>query len=703
MVDTSDPNGVHRLNQEGVAAYRRGAMPEAVERFTRVVEILRPLIVEEAISGKEDAPSSTPSVHHELAMVLVNRAGAKLSLGEAAPAILDADEATAVDPGYAKAYRMKAEGYQSQGLAAEALDAVLEGLRVAPDDKELQALRGRLRMESQRLPSAEGPAGADRLAVRLGFLPGVIRRSARRSLWLHMFALAVLCFLVWVHRRSLARAWRGTDAPLSLEELKIARSWWSGFGLGVSFDAKLHVESVAEAGFNRVQWDDLLEKALNKKGRSVGRFLMLSWRDANSTGPAGKMTCKGEHGQVCVLCFLPGTDTELKDVGLLLKNQTIRGRLARLGREHRKWLETTKWRGDAILPLLFSVRSARPSLPQPFGGEQEAFLTEGVPDQFVGRRVMLLLAAMLAIAILRSTYLVTRSMVDFTRHAAFRTLRSFPEIALSGLAVAQELEREVADETPLTGKKAMQDGRVIVTCSWLIHCPTLWTFFERLLQPVATLVICLLNPRQCLLEPLAKNRAGVVPLFLASAREWGNIVRCSQPCGVEITRLKDCVLGSRIVVTLDIGKNWDSFRVITQHRLILRDERRRLYIEIPGEVAELEALAREILVRQSVDSRATSGAFPQEDFAVDPRSVTLEQCYEALGLSRSAMLQAQQAQPQAGEALLLLRRAFRKRALATHPDKTAGDTSDPRSRMDFERATVALEVLRRRLEGGLEM
>jgi hypothetical protein len=39
-----------------------------------------------------------------------------------------------------------------------------------------------------------------------------------------------------------------------------------------------------------------------------------------------------------------------------LKNQTVRGTLTRLGRDNKKWLEKTKWKGDGILPLLFNIR-----------------------------------------------------------------------------------------------------------------------------------------------------------------------------------------------------------------------------------------------------------------------------------------------------------------------------------------------------------
>merc|ERR1711861_22835 len=89
--------------------------------------------------------------------------------------------------------------------------------------------------------------------------------------------------------------------------------------------------------------------------------------------------------------------------------------------------------------------------------------------------------------------------------------------------------------------------------------------------------------------------------------EWLQLLSCSGLYGVEITRLRDCLIGSRLVFGVDMGPHWDTLRVFGQQRLVLRDARLGLFIETPGEPAELEGLAREIRLRQAVDHCA-SGA-----------------------------------------------------------------------------------------------
>merc|ERR1719161_2224539 len=243
----------------------------------------------------------------------------------------------------------------------------------------------------------------------------------------------------------------------------------------------------------------------------------------------------------------------------------------------------------------------------------------------------------------------------------------------------------------------MSGGRVVVTCSWLIHCPTIWTFFERSMQPFKGLLVCLLNPTTCVVDPLRNVGVSQVACALKCRfAEWVTLVRCSALCGVEVTRLKDCKMRTRNVFNLSFGDGWDSLRIVVQTRLTLQDTKRGIFIEIPGELHELQKLAKEIAMRQSVDDRASAGPGEQKGvpgthaFGIDPRNMTLTQCYQALGLNQEVMENLS-----AAESRLLLRRAFRRVALSTHPDKV-GD-HDLSKRIAFERAVVGLQMLQTRL------
>mmetsp|Transcript_9904 Transcript_9904/g.15859 ORF Transcript_9904/g.15859 Transcript_9904/m.15859 type:complete len:603 (-) Transcript_9904:31-1839(-) len=564
------------------------------------------------------------------------------------------------------------------------------------------------------------------LEVRLARLPAIFKSASVRSLRLHSLLIAMMVFALWLHRRPLARAWRGVDEPLSVEELMQARQWWSGFGLGLSFEAKLKLESVTEAGFERVQWDDFMEKAMGKKGQVVGKFLMLSWRqnlsDVAGGLPrkkrnAGKAVCSEDDGEVCILCFLPGTKDELASSGAAtLQKKMVRGSLARLGREQKTWLQKTKWVGDGVLPLLFTLRS--PVFTSSKRRQNLAISNyEGVsPDQFAGRRVILIIAVVLIGLLLRGMAIAIRSYFDFTKHPSFKVLKSFPDIATDPLMVAREIDREVTDDSPITGSRVMQGGSVLVTCSWLIHCPTAWTFADRVLRPLKLVLACLLGPSTFLASLTSREarrgRNGFFAELIHDVREWIQLLCSSGLYGVEITRLRDCTLDSRIGVGLDFGTNSDSLRVATKVRLVLKDDRLGLFIEIPGSAGDLQKLAREIAIRQAVDRSATNGCGARGSFfgqwsaqdesqeARSPRmfpdrgkghNMTLEECCEALGLSRTDLRLSSTVQ----EAKLLLRRAFRRRALASHPDKVGDDLA---KRMEFERATIALEVLSRRLD-----
>merc|ERR1712226_383642 len=107
-----------------------------------------------------------------------------------------------------------------------------------------------------------------------------------------------------------------------------------------------------------------------------------------------------------------------------------------------------------------------------------------------------------------------------------------------------------------------------------------------------------------------------------NVHEWCRLIRSSTPCGVEITRLKDCTMTSRVVFCMDAGQ----IGLRPQNRLVLWDARLRLFIEIAGSDAELQALGREVAIRQAVDSRATcGGTFLGQGSVVDPRCMSLEQ------------------------------------------------------------------------------
>ena len=150
---------------EGLSDYNSDlltASPEDAEGADRLVEAIKerarslvksrnyPEAIRLYSKGIEVAPSN--------AILFANRSMCQLGMGQAREALQDADSAISLDSGYVKGYYRRAMALISLKDSVAARESLEQGLRLAPEDKELQQQLAKLRAEApQTAQTSSGP------------------------------------------------------------------------------------------------------------------------------------------------------------------------------------------------------------------------------------------------------------------------------------------------------------------------------------------------------------------------------------------------------------------------------------------------------------------------------------------------------------------------------------------------------------------
>ncbi|CAJ1441201.1 unnamed protein product [Effrenium voratum] len=631
-----------KLNHEGVQAFGRGDFPKAVVAFTEAYRLLE----EAPVLNADDVASRARQ--RELAVTLVNRARAQLGVGSAQEAEQDAKEAARIDPAYSRAKTVLAEAYQKQGRSAEAMALMQE---TAAGDKEVVAL--------QRLPE-------------------LLRASAWRGLRAYGLVFAVLALLLWLHRVLALDALLGRQPSLGAPEIQRLLSYTSGYGVA-SFHTRLRPDQIEDATRSVVlrtaspqEWSEFIGQAFGRNTpREDGKLLLLSWGDV-PTQKQGKG--KAPSAWLGVLAFVP-KDAQPSLHGL--PERAAFGRLVRLGHSGRTWVQKHFGLGSAaggLLPLALHVQGT-------VADEQV------LPMKLTLHRLVLVLVLLVASFFGHRIYVAAMSLCNVQRHPAVAAL------AESNGRFLAAVEKELCETAPEMPPRVVEDGRVIITMSWFIHMPGNLTFLSRLCQPLMTLTGMLGiagGPRKAQGEGprppsgLLQNLIGVV----WQLPNWFHLLRRSLPGTVQVSPLWEVQLGFR-----------QDQAVPPKGGVILWDAPRGHFVDIIGELKDMEKLSREIATRQAVAIKVitssaiseSGGMQQQAEGGLDPRSMTLERCYEVLRLSREEVRAAQSSSKE--EAKSLLARVFRLRVM---------EDIDAEKRK-VEELTLALDVLMRRLSLSLEM
>lgn len=631
-------NAAAKLNREGVQAFAKGDFQQAITAFTEAFRMLE----EAPVSAEDDVASRARA--RELAVSLVNRARAQIGAGDPVKAEQDALQASNLDPSYGRAKTVLAEAYQKQGRTKEA-----EALLVSP-------------------PSA------------LGTLPalGKILTSASWRALAAYALLAVLFFvLLTVHRRLALDALYGRQPVLGDPELREVLRYTSGYGVG-SFPVRVRPEKVEDAAramkiASTQEWLAFIKQAFGKQALNEdGKLLLFSWGNMPKQGK-GKTDPSAWMG---MLAFVP-KNVNPAVLMQLLPERAAFGRLKRLGHSARSWLQKHFGLGSAaggLLPLALYVQGT-------VADEQR------LPQQLTFARLALLLVVAIAAAISYGIYVALISLHDFRRHPAMAEL-SDP----SGRFIVA-LEKDLKEEMHELKPRVLDDGKTIITMNWFIHLPGNFSFFSRLFQPLL-MITNLVGIGSSVpgaqggdIKPpswggLLQRCFQVIGLLPS----WLHLLRRSLPGAVQVSPLWEVQLGFRT----DQGTP-------PRGQVILWDASRGHFAEVVGEKA-LEKLGREIAMRQAAATKlitsaaiSETGGIQKAEGGPDPRSMSLERCYEVLKLNREDMRAAQSISKEEGKACLA--RAFRLRVLED-PDA---------EKRKVEEVGLALDVLMRRISLSLEM
>eukprot|EP00931_Biecheleriopsis_adriatica_P093087 TRINITY_DN6683_c0_g2_i1.p1 TRINITY_DN6683_c0_g2~~TRINITY_DN6683_c0_g2_i1.p1 ORF type:complete len:685 (-),score=147.75 TRINITY_DN6683_c0_g2_i1:34-2088(-) len=661
-----------RLNHDGVTAFGRGAFLEAIDLFTQAYALLQ---VPPDAAG--EAKAILLSSHkRQLAVTLTNRCRSYLSAGSTDAAEKDAKEAVQLDASYTKAKTYLAEVYQKQGRSKEA-EAVLATL------------------QKSTAPLEEEPA------AKFERLPCILQAASRRALQVYALMLLALTILLWLHRRPTVEALRGAEEALDVHELQQTLRYSAGFGLSSSLSVRLrpaqHAEEASRApGFSQVsaeEWQQFLSKSVGRSS-SARRLMLLSWqkdgdRVATKSGKGDGGKSEMGPGWVGILAWV-NKQVKPAAAAQTIMTKHVHGRLIRLGRSARSWLQKKSVLGlyssaedGGLLPLVLEVHGSV---------AEDALL----PWSFAYSRVWLAVTMVIASLLLLEVYRAVRTMNDFRRHPAFSVLAQVP-------GAAWEVEADLQEELPLMAPRSWDNGKVTLTMNWFIHCPGNLAFLQRLTSPFFELLGASGPPGG---QGQADGRAGADPSkgsgqvpgwklllkrclsVLMNLPVWLRLVRRSVPGTVLISPMEQTELHFR----------QQTAGSAPQAQLVLIDHQRYNLADYIGPFEEVKSLTEEAMVLKAVSSKvitslaeAEGGATlpPMVEGGIDPRTMTLTRCYEALSLTREEMLAA--ADKEAAKERLV--RAFR---LSVLQNKTA-------AREKTEEIALAFDMLIRRVCLSLEL
>eukprot|EP00435_Cladocopium_sp_Y103_P033703 s82_g8.t1 len=192
--------------------------------------------------------------------------------------------------------------------------------------------------------------------------------------------------------------------------------------------------------------------------------------------------------------------------------------------------------------------------------------------------------------------------------------------------------------------RVLDDGKTIITMNWFIHLPGSFSFFSRLFQPLLMMTNLvgigssvpgvqggdIKPPSWGGLLQRCFQVIGLLP-------SWFHLLRRSLPGAVQVSPLWEVQLGFRT----DQGTP-------PRGQVILWDASRGHFADVVGDQKALEKLGREIATRQAVATKlitsaaiSETGGIQKAEGGPDPRSMSLERCYEVLKLCREDMRAAQ--------------------------------------------------------------
>eukprot|EP00931_Biecheleriopsis_adriatica_P093086 TRINITY_DN6683_c0_g1_i1.p1 TRINITY_DN6683_c0_g1~~TRINITY_DN6683_c0_g1_i1.p1 ORF type:complete len:690 (-),score=177.45 TRINITY_DN6683_c0_g1_i1:34-2103(-) len=665
------------FNQHGVAAFGHGAFLEAVDLFTQAYALLQT-----PPDAAGEAKAIFLSSHkRQLAVTLTNRCRAHLSAGSTDAAEKDAKEAMQLDASYTKAKTYLAEVYQKQGRS-----------------KEAEALLATLQKKESPLEEEEDKA------VKFERLPLILQAASRRALQVYTLMLLAVLMLLWLHRRPTVEALRGAEEALDVHGLQQTLRYSAGFGLSSSLSVRLlpaqHAEEASRTpGFSQVraeEWQQFFSKSVGRSSstESSRRLMLLSWqkdgdRAATKSGKGDRRKSEMGPGWVGMLAWV-NKQVKPATAAQTIMTKHVHGRLIRLGRSARSWLQKKTVLGlsssaedGGLLPLVLEVHGSV---------AEDAMLL----SSFACVRAWLAVTIVIILLLLLEIYKAARAMRDFRRHPAFLALAEVP-------GAAREIEADLQEELPFMAPLSWDNGKVTLTLNWFIHCAGNLAFLQRLVSPFFELLGAASPQGE---QDQADGRAGVdsskgpgpVPGWklilkrclsvLMNLPVWLRLLRRSVPGTVLISPLIQTELNFR---QLSAGK-------APQAQLLLIDQQRYNLAAYTGLLEDAKSLAEEAMALKVVNQKvitalneAEGGATlpPMVEGGVDPRTMTLPRCYEALNLTREELRAAEDKEA----AKERLARAFR---LVVLKDKKA-------AREKIEVAALAFDMLVRRVCLSLEL
>eukprot|EP00913_Durusdinium_trenchii_P003338 g3090.t2 len=245
------------------------------------------------------------------------------------------------------------------------------------------------------------------------------------------------------------------------------------------------------------------------------------------------------------------------------------------------------------------------------------------------------------------------------------------------------LEKDLAEEAPELKPRALDDGKVIITMNWFIYLPEKFTFFSRPGVAAWPLHWFFRSYRQkslpqALPAPAAAHKSG--GYWLRSGAEATLRGRHSAPV------LSGRWFDPKLAPFASAQPSWCSAGLSFVGAAAWVPKRSGNSTswasdsaDIIGDQKEMENLGRDIATRQAVATKLITSAaisetgrlssflclllssLAQAEGGPDPRSMSLERCYEVLKLSRDDVRAAQSTSKE--EAKSRLARAFRLRVM----------------------------------------
>jgi len=289
--------------------------------------------------------------------------------------------------------------------------------------------------------------------------------------------------------------------------------------------------------------------------------------------------------------------------------------------------------------------------------------------------------------------------LNFRKHPALRSL-CLPISPATDMVwkIEQELQEE---DGSITMPIVRDEGRIIMTLGWFIHCPRSRDFWSRLWQPLATLT-----------DSGAPQQAGIAPpsikalllrslTVLVQLPTWLRLLRQSLPGSVQISSLHEVQIrlaSEPEASVVQRAKAAGLKEVRAQGQIIFWNPTKSSFAGLLTDGEEVQKLAKEAATRQALSTRihdsmqraGNGGQMPQMvEGGIDPRSMTRDDCYKELQL-KSSELKAVNSKEEAQKRLA---RTFTLRVL----ENKEGE------QQKIERLALAFDLLLRRVCLSLEL